>query len=105
MKVILTSVTSCFAATIIVSIFKDEGETPVFNSPWTKQNPVFTLFIPEEQGIGSLVLALSARDPKTKEWLHNFAKVPNSDPNGFFRVLKTSGIHVVLCHLIYQFSR
>ncbi|XP_064641460.1 cadherin-23-like isoform X2 [Lineus longissimus] len=82
-------------ATVIVNIFRNQGETPVFNSPWTPQNPILTQSIPEEQGNQTSLLKLIARDPKTNQRLEDFVKVPGSDPDGFFSVdLKTGEVRL-----------
>lgn len=72
--------------TLMVTIIDINDIPPVFNPPWTKDNPYYTVSCPEEQPIGTVIGKFIATDDSGIDYYDIIPKNPFVDVN------RTSGV-------------
>lgn len=83
--------------TLSITIIDVNDFAPVFNPPWTPENPTYVLNIVEEQPVGTIVATYSATDvdSNTVEYIIN----PKSD---FFEIENATGIVRIKRRIDYE---
>ncbi|XP_025199596.1 cadherin-87A isoform X2 [Melanaphis sacchari] len=72
--------------TLMVTIIDINDIPPVFNPPWTKENPYYTVSCPEEQPLGTVIAKFIATDDSGIDY---YDIIPE---NPFIDVNRTSGV-------------
>ena len=85
----------CFPADVIITIRSTKDNELTFNAPWTSQNPVITVYIPEEEPAATLVTRVIATDPEMGVQVRDYRKVFGSDPQSFFTLDHQTGQQIV----------
>ncbi|KAL3876983.1 hypothetical protein ACJMK2_034753 [Sinanodonta woodiana] len=73
-------------ASVIITILGILDPRPYFASPWTRNNPVYTLSRPENPTVNWTLTPLYATDPEKIAPVTLFTEVPGSDPGDYFQV-------------------
>lgn len=88
----------------MVTIIDINDIPPVFNPPWTKDNPYYTVSCPEEQPIGTVIGKFIATDDSGIDYYDIIPK------NQFVDVNRTSGNvinlnkHIILVNMVIIFT-
>ena len=83
--------------TLIVTIVDVNDDPPVFESPWTEDNPYITINVNEEQAIGSVVHTFIATDADS-----NIEKFRIKPKNEYFDVEPDTGNLVIKSRIDYE---
>ena len=83
--------------TLIVTIVDVNDYPPVFQAPWTEENPYITIDVSEEQNVGSIVHTFIATDVDS-----NIEKFRIKPKNKFFDVEPDTGNLVVKSRIDYE---
>ncbi|KAK3593637.1 hypothetical protein CHS0354_025528 [Potamilus streckersoni] len=73
-------------ASVIITILGVLDPRPYFASPWTRNNPVYSLSRPENPTVNWTLTPLYATDPEKIAPVTFFDEVPGSDPFNYFQV-------------------
>lgn len=77
---------------VTIYIQSNDGKNPVFVAPWTPSEPNYEIRIPEEMVVGSNILTLTAKDPKSQKPITDFEKIVETDPHNYFSVNPSTGV-------------